>query len=110
MLGMVLPSPMPDILYDGILSPARPRRRGNRGRPEIGDNGEADFANFNMPDLDPKKIFGGKYQACSTTRRTRGVLPAVARVDLEPLSPPDLDAAAPYADVPTRLSAWPILP
>ena len=98
---------MPDILYDGIPSPAAVASGEPWATLRLGDNGEADFANFNMPDLTPKKIFGGKYRPLLDDAPRRGVLPAVARVDLEPLSPPDLGASAP-SPTPTRLSAWPI--
>lgn len=108
MLGRVLPRPMPDILFDGILSPAAQASEDPWGVLRLGDNGEADFANFNMPDLTPKKIFSGKYRPLLDDAPHRGTLEAVAAVELEPLSAPDLDSPSSYADVPRHLSEWPI--
>ena len=108
MLGRVLPRPMPDILFDGILSPAAQASDDPWGVLRLGDNGEADFANFNMPDLTPAKLLGGKYRPLLDATPHRGTMDAVVAVELEPLPPADLDVAPAFADVPSRLSAWPI--
>lgn len=111
LLAMVLPRPMPDILYDGILSPGARASENPGSVLEIGGNGDADFANFNMPDLDPKKIFTGKYQASFDASVHVTPVSSVAAVDLDPLGAPDPEAFSAgryYAAAPPRLSAWPI--
>ena len=111
LLAMVLPRPLPDILYDGILSPETQASENPGLVLEIGDNGDADFANFNMPDLDPKKIFTGKYKASFDSSPHTHPVASVARVDLEPLGSPDPEARSAgryYAAAPKLLSAWPI--
>ena len=74
---------------------------------EIGDNGEADFVNFNMPDLDPKKIFTGKYQVLR--RLAAHPSGGLGRPRLELLDRPIRGSpAGRYYAAPKLLSAWPI--
>ena len=111
LLAMVLPKPLPDILYDGILSPERRKSDAPGAVLEIGENGDADFANFNMPDLDPTKIFTGKYKASFDASVHTVPVPSVARVELETIADPDPESRSAgryYAAAPKSLSAWPI--
>ncbi len=109
LLGRFLPRPLADILFDGVLSPAAD---GDAGRVlRFADNGEADFANFRMADVSPKNLLTGKYRPSFDPAPHVGAFPAIAAIDLDDFPELDadtLDRASPYADVPDRLSDWPI--
>ena len=83
MLSKVLGSPLPDILYDGMVNPEK--LSGGSLAPELGihirNNGDADFANFDLASLAPA---GGKPpKVVRDLKLYGGDLPALEPVSIQ---------------------------
>ena len=90
MLAPALGTPLPDILFDGMVDPAK---LGSGGLPQgmqmsIVNNGTATFANFNLPDLNPDNVKQGKYKPSRDLTPYRKSLPALAESFLKDHDPP----------------------
>ena len=86
MLVKVLDSPLPDILYDGMVNPAK--LSGGALPPELGihirNNGDADFANFDLASLAPAGSSTGKQpKIIRDLKLYAGELPALEPVSIK---------------------------
>jgi hypothetical protein len=90
LLGQVLGTPLPDILYDGVVDPKK-QVDGKLPDPlalHIHNNGEAGFANFDAPALKASAAEPGKGPAPKIIRDPKaygGALPALGAVSIEGL-------------------------
>jgi hypothetical protein len=90
MLAKALGSPLPDILYDGIIDP---KKQVGGKLPDalavrIHNNGEAGFVNFDAPALTAAAAGSGNGKAPHFVRDLKqyaGTLPALAPVSIEGL-------------------------
>jgi len=86
MVSKVVGSPLPDILYDGMVNPAR--LSGGSLAPELGihirNNGDADFANFDLASLATAGSAGGKQpKVVRDLTLYAGELPALEPVSIK---------------------------
>jgi parallel beta-helix repeat protein len=104
LFAQVLPIPLPDILFDGIAGPA-----GDENILRMDENGDADFANFDIANLTMANIARGKYAPKSEIAPYAGRFDRLKVVTLAPFpSPADGSAvaAAAYRAAPRTLSEW----
>jgi parallel beta-helix repeat protein len=104
LLAQVLPSPLPDILFDGV------------GRPDniesilrIESNGDANFANFDSANLTMENVARGEYAPSFDPAPHVGRFDSLAEVRLGAFPRPEDGssiASAVYAAVPRKLSVW----
>ena len=83
-LSQILGSPLPDILYDGILDPKKPSD--GLAVIRLRDNGNAGFANFDAGSLTPEAIGAGKKpNVVRDLAAYTGALPPLPAVSIEGL-------------------------
>lgn len=79
----VLGPRFPDILWDGMTKPGAEQASLN-----IANNGDATFANFNLPLLTPENLVAGKYAVATDVAVHDAVLEPLASITLKPHEPP----------------------
>jgi parallel beta-helix repeat protein len=88
MLAGLLGTPIPDIVYDGIVNPAKlengkmPPNQGVYLKNNVSDKGSATFANLHWNTLDPKDPKGNKAKVTRDIKPYEGELPALPPVKL----------------------------
>ena len=111
LLGQVLVSPLPDILYDGLTDPRKyvdgelPAELGLR----IADNGEATFANFDAAHLSMEDILRGRHKPTYDLAPHRGRYDPLPKAELAAFPDPadgSSIAVQVYRSVPKKLSEW----
>ncbi|MBC7965663.1 MAG: right-handed parallel beta-helix repeat-containing protein [Fuerstia sp.] len=111
MLAPLTGGVFPDILFDGILNPAK-LKDANGPKPvqlRIRDNGDATFANVNVGDLSLENIAAGKYSIGRDLEPYGADIPQLDPVTLQPhgkASSQGNPAAAVYRAAPQNLSMW----
>jgi parallel beta-helix repeat protein len=104
LLAAALGSPLPDILWDGVLPPGAddPSLR-------LSGNGTATFANFHLPQLSAENLANGTYRFSSDPSALAARLAPIPTIVLpEHASPAGRTnpAATVYGELPTRLSEY----
>ena len=83
-------TPLPDILFDGIIAPQRlvDGKLPDALQHSIVDNGEATFLNFDLANLSPENMKNGSYKPSGDLTPYSKSLPAIADFELPPHEPP----------------------
>ena len=111
MLSPVTGGVFPDILFDGLLNPAKWKK----GKPASGlplrirENGEATFANLNVGDFSAANVLTGNYSIGRDLTPFGAEIPRISEVVLQPHSlavPGGNPAVAIYNAAPGKLSEW----
>ncbi len=111
MLIPVVGTPLPDIVFDGVVAKDKPvdgQLPDDVGMSII-NNGDATFANFNLPDLSPKNIAFGKYKVLRDLAPYARARPPIPERPLLPHDAPARTAdktVLAYRLAPERLSDW----
>ncbi len=114
-LGDVLPPalglPIPDILFDGMVAPAKAANPTSNARSKISiyNNGEARFANFKLDQLSIESIQQGKYSASRDLAPHTTPQEPLAAVTLQPHdapAPTASPAVIAYRAAPEKLSGY----
>ena len=90
MLAPALGTPLPDILFDGMVDPRKlvAGELPEALRLSIVNNGKATFANFKLSDLNPDNVRQGKYQPSPDLTPYTRPRPALAEASLKDHDPP----------------------
>lgn len=110
MLG-VLGTPLPDIVYDGVVNPHRlvDGQLPEELRMSIVNNGDATFVNFKLLDFSMKNIESGQYKPSKDLSPYAKPLPAIAETVLKSHDPPATVASktlTAYRTAPKQLSEY----
>ncbi len=111
LLVPVLGETFPDILFDGVVNPEKLVDGIPRAdlRHSIRDNGDATFANFNLPLLSPENVQSGKHRVDRDLLAMAHRLEPLKAVELAPHDPPQQtggSAAEVYRSAPRKLSEY----
>jgi parallel beta-helix repeat protein len=104
LLQAALGARLPDILWDGVTPPGttEPPMR-------LANNGDATFANFNLPLLSFKNLVSGAYRCERDASLLQADLASLPAVELRPHDPPSSAASAAalvYRSLPRKLSEF----
>ena len=111
MLTPVLGATFPDILFDGVTNPARlvDGELPAEFRHSIKNNGDATYANFNLPLLSPQNVLTGKFKVETDLAAMANDLATLPPVKLRPHDAPTPNgspAVRAYRAAPEKLSAY----
>ena len=111
LLALAVGTPLPDILFDGMLPPHLlvDGELPTEHRHAIFENGDASFANFNLPTLTPSNLQQGKVRIdrdLAPYQQKRPALKAVKLVEHDPPEPNSSRAVHVYRAAPRYLSEW----
>ncbi|MCA9082067.1 MAG: right-handed parallel beta-helix repeat-containing protein, partial [Planctomycetaceae bacterium] len=107
----VLGGKFPQLLYDGVVNPARLQDGAVPAEYQVKyeNNGDVSFANFHLSDLTPANIATGKYKPETDLAPYTGKLAPLSLVKLRERPAPQPNgnpAVAVYRKTPRELSAW----